>query len=162
MMGRMMRRTMWMAGLLLATVTLLASSSVQAQTAGPIRLFVDASQAPQKILHVKMEIPVKPGPLTLYYPEWIPGEHMPDGPIIEVAGMKFSGGGKTIPWRRDLVEMFSLHLDIPSEVTMLNAEFDFLLSAPAGGFFSGRVGDKFPGRSKLESSFALPQGIQHT
>src|ERR1700735_2849812 len=107
------------------------------QTAGPIRLLVDASQAPQKILHAHMEIPVSAGPLTLYYPEWIPGEHMPDGPIIEVAGMKFSGGGKTIPWRRDLVEMFSLHLDIPSEVTMLNAEFDFLLSAPAGGFSAG-------------------------
>ena len=51
-------------------------------------------QAPQKILHVHMEIPVQPGPLTLYYPEWIPGEHMPDGPIIQVAGMKFSGGRK--------------------------------------------------------------------
>src|SRR5580692_98499 len=63
------------------------------QTAGPIRLLVDASQAPQKILHAHMEIPVSAGPLTLYYPEWIPGEHMPDGPIIEVAGMKFSGGG---------------------------------------------------------------------
>src|SRR6202046_3271636 len=137
MMGRMMRRTMWMAGLLLGTVTLLASSSVQAQTAGPIRLFVDASQAPQKILHVKMEIPVKPGPLTLYYPEWIPGEHMPDGPIIEVAGMKFSGGGKTIAWRRGLVEMFSIHLDVPAGVTTLVADFDFLLSGPASGFSAG-------------------------
>ena len=133
-----MRRTMWMAGIAVAAVMLLASPRVQAQAkAGPIRLIVDASDAPQKILHVKMAIPVTPGALTLYYPEWIPGEHMPDGPIIEVAGMKFSGGGKTIPWRRDLVEMFSLHLDIPSEVTMLNAEFDFLLSAPAGGFSAG-------------------------
>ncbi len=64
--------------------------------AAPIRLAVDASQAPQKILHVHMEIPVTGGPVTLYYPEWIPGEHMPDGPIIQVAGMKFSGGGKRL------------------------------------------------------------------
>src|SRR3984885_2218333 len=137
MMGRMMRRMMWLAGTLLATVTLLASSSLQAQTAGPIRLLVDASQAPQKILHTHLEIPVTPGPLTLYYPEWVPGEHMPDGPIIEVAGMKFSGAGKTIPWRRDLVEMFSIHLTIPAGVTSLIADFDFLLSAPAGGFSAG-------------------------
>ena len=68
-----------------------------------IRLAVDARQAPQKILHAKMQIPVQPGPLTLYYPKWIPGEHMPDGPIIQMAGLKFSAGGKTIPWRRDLV-----------------------------------------------------------
>ena len=105
--------------------------------AAPIRLMVDASQAPQKILHVHMEMPVPGGPVTLYYPEWIPGEHMPDGPIIEVAGMKFSGGGKTIPWRRDLVEMFSIHVEVPPGVTMLVADFDFLLSAPTSGFSAG-------------------------
>lgn len=105
--------------------------------APPIRLVVDASQAPQKILHAHMEMPVSAGPLTLYYPEWIPGEHMPDGPIIQVAGMKFSGGGKTIAWRRDLVEMFSIHVDVPAGVTTLVADFDFLLSGPASGFSAG-------------------------
>src|ERR1700690_398117 len=104
---------------------------------GTIRLAVDARQAPQKILHAHLQIPVQAGPLTLYYPEWIPGEHMPDGPIIEVAGMKFSNGGKTIPWRRDLVEMFSIHLEIPPGVTMLDADLDFLLAAPATGFSAG-------------------------
>jgi predicted metalloprotease with PDZ domain len=121
-----------------ALILLCGSVNVAAgQTAGPIRLLVDASQAPQKILHSHMEIPVSGGPLTLYYPEWIPGEHMPDGPIIEVAGMKFSGGGKTIAWRRDLVEMFSIHLDVPAGVTTLVADFDFLLSGPASGFSAG-------------------------
>lgn len=114
------------------------AAGLQAQVApGTIRLAVDARQAPQKILHAHMQIPVQAGPLTLYYPEWIPGEHMPDGPIIEVAGMKFSAAGKTIPWRRDLVEMFSLHLDIPQGVTSLDADLDFLLSAPANGFSAG-------------------------
>ena len=58
-----------------------------AAPAGPaaIRLAVDATQAPQKILHAHMQIPVQAGALTLQYPEWIPGEHMPDGPIINVA-----------------------------------------------------------------------------
>jgi predicted metalloprotease with PDZ domain len=103
----------------------------------PIRLSVDATQAPQKILHAHMMIPVQPGPLTLFYPQWIPGEHMPDGPIINVAGMKFTGGNQVIPWRRDLVEMFSIHLDVPAGVTSLQADLDFLLSAPAGGFSAG-------------------------
>jgi len=123
--------------LFIAASMLLASAGIQAQTPTPIRLEVDASQAPQKILHVHEEIPVKPGPLTLYYPEWIPGEHMPDGPIIEVAGLKFSGGGKSIPWRRDLVEMFSIRLDIPAGVNLLRADFDFLMAAPASGFSAG-------------------------
>ena len=103
----------------------------------PIRLAVDATQAPQKILHAHLQIPVQPGPLTLFYPEWIPGEHMPDGPIINVAGMKFTAGNQAIPWRRDLVEMFSIHLDVPAGVTSLEADLDFLLSAPAGGFSAG-------------------------
>jgi predicted metalloprotease with PDZ domain len=103
----------------------------------PIRLEVDASQAPQKILHSHMEIPVQPGPLTLYYPEWIPGEHMPDGPIADVAGLKFSTGGKAIPWRRDLVDMFAFHLEIPPGATRLGVDLDFLQSARASGFSAG-------------------------
>src|SRR5271169_596422 len=122
----------------IAAATCVASTNAQAQfLPGPIRLAVDASQAPQRILHSHMQIPVKPGPLTLYYPQWIPGEHMPDGPIIEVAGMKFSGGGKPIAWRRDLVEMFSIHLDVPAGVSTLEADFDFLLSGAPSGFSAG-------------------------
>ena len=131
-------RRIWISGIALAAMSLFLSANVDAQTkAGPIRLAVDASQAAQKILHTHLEIPVSPGPLTLYYPEWIPGEHMPDGPIIEVAGLKFSAAGKTIPWRRDLVEMFSIHLTIPAGVNSLIADFDFLLSAPATGYSAG-------------------------
>jgi predicted metalloprotease with PDZ domain len=123
--------------LLLVLVCGCANVAMAQTAAAPIRLQVDASQAPQKILHVHMEIPVSGGPLTLYYPEWIPGEHMPDGPIIQVAGMKFSGGGKAIAWRRDLVEMFSIHVDVPAGVSVLEADFDFLLSGPATGFSAG-------------------------
>jgi predicted metalloprotease with PDZ domain len=132
---------MYRAMLGLCVIAAMASASAaltQAQAAPrPIKLSVDATQAAQKILHTHMEIPVGPGPLTLYYPEWIPGEHMPDGPIIEVAGMRFAAGGKTIPWRRDLVEMYSIHLDVPAGVSTLEADFDFLLAAPSSGFTGG-------------------------
>ncbi|HYL46232.1 MAG TPA: PDZ domain-containing protein [Candidatus Limnocylindrales bacterium] len=103
----------------------------------PIRLAVDASHAPQKILHAHMQIPVHAGPMTLYYPEWIPGEHMPDGPIIDVAGLIITGNGKRIPWRRDLVEMFSIHLDVPKDVKQLDVDLDFLLAAASVGFSAG-------------------------
>jgi predicted metalloprotease with PDZ domain len=138
MRGIMRTAVMELAGAMALVLACGSASVALAQTAAaPMRLHVDASQAPQKILHVNMEIPVSAGPLTLYYPEWIPGEHMPDGPIIQVAGMKFSGGGKTISWRRDLVEMFSIHVDVPAGVSVLEADFDFLLSGPATGFSAG-------------------------
>ncbi len=103
----------------------------------PIKLMVDASEAPRSILHAKLAIPVRPGPLTLYYPEWIPGEHMPDGPIVNVAGLKFTANGKVVPWRRDLVDMFAIHLDVPEGTSELSVSLDFLLSGASSKFSSG-------------------------
>jgi predicted metalloprotease with PDZ domain len=121
-----------------AALLLMGGARLQAQKAPPpIRLTVDATQAPQKILHAHMEMPVEPGPLTLVYPKWIPGEHMPTGPILQLAGVKFSSGGKSIAWRRDLVDMFAFHLEIPPGATLLDVELDALLSVPAAGFSSG-------------------------
>jgi predicted metalloprotease with PDZ domain len=129
----------------LAAVAALGSGArLGAQTPpGPIRIEVDSTRAPQKILHTHLQMPVQPGPLVLYYPEWIPGEHMPDGPIIEMAGLKFTAGGKTIAWRRDLLDMFAFHLDIPQGVTSLDIDFDFLLSAPAEGYSAGSSATAF-------------------
>jgi len=135
-MGEFLRRGIF-AGIA-AVVIFCGSAPLWAETPpGPIKIAVDARQAPQKILHSHLQFPVKPGPLTLYYPQWIPGEHMPDGPIIDLGGLKFQAGGKTIPWRRDLVDMFAFHLEIPPGATSLDADLDFLLNAPASGFSAG-------------------------
>jgi predicted metalloprotease with PDZ domain len=102
----------------------------------PITIAVDATEAPRKILHAQLTIPVKPGPLTLFYPKWIPGEHGPTGPITDLAGLKFTAAGKTISWRRDDVDMFAFHLEVPAGATKLEASLDFLLPATAEGFSS--------------------------
>src|SRR5580692_9144454 len=79
----------------------------RAQSAQPVSLVVDATHAPEGIVRTHMVLPVKSGPLTLYYPKWIPGEHGPSGPISSFAGLKISAGGKTIPWERDLLDVFT-------------------------------------------------------
>lgn len=90
-----------------------------------ISLTVDATKtAQQKMLHSQVVIPVKPGPLTLYYPKWIPGEHGPDGPIANLTGLKFEANGKIIPWQRDLLDVFTFHVEIPAGVSQLNASYD--------------------------------------
>ena len=101
----------------------IAVSTAAAQTTS-IKLSVDATQASRSILRAKLMIPVKPGPLTLFYPKWIPGEHSPTGPINDMVGLKLSGNGKPIPWRRDDVEMFAFHLDIPQGVNEIEVTFD--------------------------------------
>lgn len=95
------------------------------------------SDAPRKFLHAQLTIPVQPGPLTLVYPEWIPGEHGPTGPIDNFAGLTFSANGRTIPWQRDDVNMFMFHLTVPAGVQKLAAKVDFLATAAASGFSAG-------------------------
>ena len=97
---------------------------------GPITIAVDATDAPRRVLHAKLQFPVKPGPLTLYYPKWMPADHSPDGPIWNLAGLHFSAGGKEIPWQQDLVDMFAFNLEVPAGSTSLDASLDFLLSPP--------------------------------
>ncbi|HMJ62488.1 MAG TPA: hypothetical protein VK493_12025 [Bryobacteraceae bacterium] len=105
--------------------------------AQPIQLTLDLTDAPRKLLRARLVIPVQPGPLTLVYPQWIPGEHGPTGPVDNLAGIKFSANGQDIPWRRDNVNMFALHLDIPPGVSSIEARADFLATAAASGFSAG-------------------------
>jgi len=106
--------------------------------AATVTIAVDATTAPRKIFHATLKIPATPGDLTLYYPKWIPGEHAPDGPVIDLAGLKFFAAGKTLKWRRDLLDGFTLHVDVPAGTTEISAELDFLSPATfEGGFSAG-------------------------
>ena len=119
-------------------LALLALPVLPARAADPIRLEVDLTESPRQLFHGHEVIPVKPGPLTLYYPKWIPGEHSPSGPLENLAGLKFTAAGKPLAWRRDPVDMYALHLDVPAGVSSLDATFDFL-SPGAGGEFGQSV-----------------------
>ena len=130
------RRAIGVCGVAVA-VLIFAARALGQNPPGPIRLAVDATSAPQKILHATEEIPVHAGPLALFYPLWIPGEHAPDGPITDVAGLEFSANGTRLSWRRDLADMAAFHVDVPAGADTLKVTLDFLLSAPASGFSAG-------------------------
>ncbi len=115
----------------------LATTSLLAQASAPIQLSLDLTDAPRKLLHAHLVIPVQPGPLTLDYPQWIPGEHTPSGPIDNFAGIVFSANGHTLAWRRDDVNMFALHLTVPDGADSLEAKVDFLATAAPSGFSAG-------------------------
>jgi len=111
---------------LVLVALLLSMVGRTALAAETISLTVDATRTQRKILHAHLVMPVKAGPLTLYYPKWIPGEHGPDGPIANLSGLKFEGNGKTIPWQRDLLDAFTFHLEIPDGIRKLDANYDYL------------------------------------
>ena len=107
------------------------SAQNPARTAPTVTVALDATEAPRKILHARLTIPVTPGALTLYYPKWIPGEHGPTGPIQQLAGLIFTANGHELKWRRDLLDGWTLRLEIPPGVTSVEASLDFM--APVGG-----------------------------
>jgi predicted metalloprotease with PDZ domain len=125
--------------LLFATIALVLSHApvTVAQRPQPITLSVDATEAPRKLFHARMVMPVSPGPLTLFYPEWIPGEHGPTGPIVNLAGVKITANGKPLAWRRDDVDMYAFHLDVPNGVREIEVALEFLSPTFAGGFTAG-------------------------
>lgn len=118
---------------------LILASALAALTlaAQPIRLNVDASDAPRRLIHVHMTMPVKPGPLTLLYPQWIPGEHGPTGPVIDQVALEITANGARIPWTRDSANMFAYHLTVPAGVATLDIAFDQISPPDTSGFSSG-------------------------
>src|SRR5256714_2664717 len=129
---------MRLAKFLAAVCTIFFSLSAWSAAPPTITLSVDATSASRKIFHAKLKIPATPGDLTLYYPKWIPGEHAPDGPVVDLAGLKFTGAGKTLKWRRDLNDGFTIHVEVPAGATEVAAELDFLSPATfEGGFSAG-------------------------
>jgi predicted metalloprotease with PDZ domain len=115
----------------------IAGAQTAPTTLSPITLSVDLTDAPRKILHATEVMPVTAGPLTVVYPEWIPGEHGPTGPIENMAGFFITANGQPVKWERDKVDMFAYHVTVPQGVTKLEMKIDFLASSSLSGFSAG-------------------------
>jgi predicted metalloprotease with PDZ domain len=102
-----------------------------------IKLQLDATDAPKRIFHVHLTIPAKPGPMTLLYPEWIPGEHGPTGPVIDLVGLKISANGQSVAWKRDSDNMFAFHITVPAGANSVDVVFDQVSPPETAGFSSG-------------------------
>lgn len=113
-----------------------------------ITLSVDLTDAPRKIIHAVETMTVVPGPLTLVYPKWIPGEHGPTGPIDNMAGFFIHAtgtngqncvetNGSDLKWERDKVDMYAIHFSVPQNCSTLSMKLDFLATATPNGFSAG-------------------------
>jgi predicted metalloprotease with PDZ domain len=108
----------------------MAGASLFAQT---IRLRVDLTDAPRNIYHARLSIPAKPGSMTLVFPEWIPGNHRPSGPIAGLTGVHMEAEGKPLEWRRDDVDMYAFHLTVPDAAHEVNISLDAITSSDSAG-----------------------------
>lgn len=160
-----MRRSLAVVAL---TFACLAAPAAFSQPSQAITLRVDATDVPKKLLHVEEVLPVHAGALTLYYPKWIPGEHGPDGPVSNLTGLKFTADGKIIPWTRDLLDVWTFHVDVPQGASALHVAYDYIESAGYSAtdkllalewnevvlYPSGRTSDQIT----YDASLKLPEG----
>jgi predicted metalloprotease with PDZ domain len=109
-------------------ILILLAATASAQT-----ILVDATDARRGIFHTHETLPVSAGPLTLVYPKWIPGEHTPTGPLMQMAGLHIRAGEKELAWTRDRVDMFAFRVDVPAGVKEIDVDFDYMSASKTFG-----------------------------
>ena len=94
---------------------------------GVIKLDVDATDIDRRLIQVRQTIPVSgPGPLILFYPQWIPGHHGPVGPVANVGGLTFTANGQRLEWVRNTLQPWAYQIEVPAGVTEVEAAFQWL------------------------------------
>lgn len=122
---------------LLATLCLVAGVSAAAGVPEPrdlpypgtIRLEVDASDLDHRVMTVRELVPVSTaGTLTLLYPQWLPGNHAPTGPVELLSGLQITNAttGGSLAWQRDAVNMHAFHVEVPAGTNALELRFHYV------------------------------------
>ncbi len=119
----------------MAVAAVLACAGAQAADDLTVRL--DAREIVRKHVHTDLTLAVKGGPLTLVFPQWIPGEHGPTGPLNTLVGLRIRGNGQALSWQRDPRDMFAITLNVPAGVTHLEISLDTGLPTEGGEFTAG-------------------------
>nr|WP_287397967.1 peptidase M61 [Brevundimonas sp.] len=94
---------------------------------GVIQYRADITDLDRRIIRVSQTIPVAaPGPLTLLYPKYLPGNHAATGPIQLLAGLTVTANGQRLEWLRDTLDPYAFHLVVPAGVTAIEVAFEQL------------------------------------
>jgi len=117
----------------------LSISIAHAAEPAVIELDVDTRDVQRGIQHAHITLPATAGEMKVVYPKWIQGEHGPTGPIVQVTGLKFTAGDRTLAWTRDPLDAFRFRVDVPEGVAKIAADFDYL--SPLGSYGSGGYGN---------------------
>jgi len=134
-----MKRYLAPIGTLLVALGASAADAPQpgASYPGIISLAVDLRDTAHKVFRVQEIIPASPGTIDLLYPQWTPGEHGPTGPIEGVSALTISANGQPVAWRRDLDDMYRIHVQVPAGASGLDVAFVFLSPGPGGSYGAG-------------------------
>ncbi|MCB9838690.1 MAG: M61 family metallopeptidase [Phycisphaeraceae bacterium] len=100
--------------------------------AADMRVDVDATDIPRRLLRAKLTIPANPGETTLRYVEWTPGNHNPSGPIQNVVEFRAqTESGEPLTWRRDRFSDTRITIaDVPSGAERIVVSLTYITNQP--------------------------------
>jgi predicted metalloprotease with PDZ domain len=119
-----------------ATAAVLVMMGGVAQAAD-LTVRLDAREIVRNHVHTDLTLNVKGGPLTLVFPKWLPGEHMPSGPLDTLIGMTMRAHGQLLSWQRDPKDPFAVSVTVPPGVSELDIALDSGLPTEGGSFTAG-------------------------
>jgi len=95
---------------------------------GPVKLMVDLTNNVDRVASVHEDIPVEKNAkeLVLLYPQWIPGNHSPTGPISKLAGIVTTVDGQRVQWVRDRVNVYAFHVPLAAGAKTVGLDFQYL------------------------------------
>ena len=125
-----MRRISSLSAPVLALLTMFSMLAPALAQKAPILITADLTDAPRKLYHAEIDLPVSAGPVALTTPQWIPGNHRPTGPVSDITGVVFTANGQNrCPGAATTWISIEFHLDIPQGVTTLHAHLDCIVTA---------------------------------
>jgi predicted metalloprotease with PDZ domain len=110
-----------------------------ATQANPMTLVLDARDASRGLMYSHMSIPASAGEFSFVYPKWIPGEHGPTGPLNDISEIRVRADGHALEWRRDPVDLYRFHVNVPAGVSRIDVDFTVLVNAPGDTMASKNV-----------------------
>lgn len=108
--------------------------ALPAVNAADLSVRLDATDVARKRIHTDLVLAVTPGPLTLVFPKWIPGEHAPTGPLDSIIGLTISANDAAVAWHRDPDDLYAFRLTVPAGATKLHIALDSGLATTGDGF----------------------------
>jgi predicted metalloprotease with PDZ domain len=138
------------AGMHLLLLAGLPGLACAAQPSAPaaITLEVDSRDIQHGIQHAHETMPAAPGEMRVVYPKWVQGEHAAAGPIVQLTGLRFSAGDRSLAWTRDPLDAYRFRVTVPDGVATIGADFDYL-SPPV------RFADNYGGTPNVTPHMAL-------
>jgi predicted metalloprotease with PDZ domain len=99
---------------------------------GTIGLHVEAVDTAHQVFSVHETIPVQQtGDTVLLYPHWETASHAPTASISDLAGLMAHVDGVRVDWKRDPVDMYAFHIDVPKDARTITLDFQFLAASNA-------------------------------